>query len=144
MTLLGADPAHADAAPCPCGSGAAYPDCCGAFHAAFLQRGVLGAPTAEALMRSRFTAFALGDAEHLRRTWHPSTRPVDLVLDDGIRWVRLDVLAHERGGPFDDEGIVEFEAFFRGGSGRGSMRERSRFMREDRLWRYVDGVGTSG
>lgn len=91
-------------------------------------------------MRSRFTAFAIGDAAHLLRTWHPSSRPAELDLDDDVRWLRLDILRTERGGPFDGDGIVEFEAFYREDGARGSLRERSRFIREDRVWFYVDGV----
>lgn len=94
-------------------------------------------------MRSRFTAFALGDTGHLQRTWHPSTRPDVLDLDDDVRWLRLDILDTERGGPFDADGIVEFEAFYREDGVRGSMRERSRFIREDRVWFYVDAVTAS-
>jgi SEC-C motif-containing protein len=52
----------------------------------------------------------------------------------------MDILDQESGGPFDDRGVVEFEAFYRDSAGRGSLRERSRFVREDRLWLYVDGV----
>lgn len=95
-------------------------------------------------MRSRFTAFAIGDARHLLRTWHPSTRPDRLDLDDDIRWQRLDILDHQLGGPFDDRGIVEFEAFYRDAGGRGALRERSSFVREDRLWLYVDGIIGNG
>ena len=95
-------------------------------------------------MRSRFTAFAMGDTGHLLRTWHPSTRPERLDLDDDIRWQRLDILDQQLGGPFDDRGIVEFEAFYRGPDGRGSLRERSSFVRESRLWLYVDGVIGTG
>jgi len=102
------------------------------------------APTAVRLMRSRFTAFAVGHTEHLLRTWHPSTRPDRLELDDGVRWLRLDIIAREHGGPFDDHGIVEFAAFYRDGAGRGALRERSRFVREQRIWLYVDGVVGTG
>ncbi|WP_460795585.1 YchJ family protein [Microbacterium sp. GXF0217] len=119
---------------CPCLSGDTFENCCGP-----LLDGA-AAPTAERLMRSRFTAFARGDAAHLLRTWHPSTRPVDLDLDAGIRWTRLDVLETSHGGPFDRGGIVVFEAFFREDGVAGSMRERSRFVREGREWFYVDGV----
>ncbi len=91
-------------------------------------------------MRSRFTAFARGDEAHLLRTWHPSTRPAVLDLDPAVRWTRLEVLATERGGPFDRDGVVLFEAFHRDASGSGSMRERSRFVREGRAWLYVDGT----
>ena len=119
---------------CPCLSGLRYDGCCGRLHA--------GAPaaTAEALMRSRFSAFALGDVEHLRRTWHPSTRPAVLTVDDGLRWYRLDVLATQHGGPFDDEGTVEFRAHHRSAAGVGSQHEVSRFVREDGWWFYLDAV----
>ncbi|GAA2890193.1 YchJ family protein [Microbacterium esteraromaticum] len=119
---------------CPCASGDVFGSCCGPVLASG------AAPTAVRLMRSRFTAFAVGDAQHLLRTWHPSTRPERLDLDDDVRWQRLDILYQQLGGPFDDHGIVEFEAFYRGAEGRGSLRERSTFVRETRLWLYVDGI----
>jgi len=118
---------------CPCTSGDVFGSCCGPVIAT----GV--APTAVRLMRSRFTAFALGDTAHLRRSWHPSTRPARLDLEDDVRWLRLDILETVDGGPFDTAGVVEFEALFRDAAGRGSLRERSRFVRGGRTWLYVDG-----
>ncbi len=91
-------------------------------------------------MRSRYSAFSLGDAAYLLRSWHPSTRPAALDLDDDVRWLRLDVLDVERGGPFDTDGVVEFEAVHRDASGRGVLHERSRFVREAGRWFYLDGV----
>lgn len=93
-------------------------------------------------MRSRYSAYVLGDVEHLRRTWHPSTRPATLELDDDLRWDGLDVLARERGGPFDDEGTVEFRAHYRHrfADARDVQHEVSRFVREGGRWSYVDGV----
>jgi SEC-C motif-containing protein len=91
-------------------------------------------------MRSRYSAFAVGDAAYLHATWHPSTRPHRLDLDDDLRWTRLDVLATDRGGPFDTEGTVAFAAHHRGPDGRGVLREVSRFVREHGAWLYVDGV----
>ena len=123
-----------DAARCPCLSGHLYGECCGPVH-----RGERAAPTAEALMRARYSAFAGGDTRFLRASWHPSTRPGSLDLDDELRWVRLDVLRTEAGGPFDDSGVVEFVAHRRGPGGRGSLHERSRFVREGGRWLYVDG-----
>lgn len=127
----------ADDARCPCGSGEVYGACCARFH-----RGEADAPTAEALMRSRYSAFALRDTAHLARTWHPSTRPSaeELQLDEQQRWLRLDVLETTGGGPFDDEGTVTFEARWRSGAERGVLRERSRFVREQRRWTYLDGA----
>jgi SEC-C motif-containing protein len=133
-----------DDARCPCLSGDPYGACCGRYHAA-LRSGAGGpfAPTAEALMRSRYSAFAVGDAEYLLATWHSSTRPVDLVLDDDLEWRRLDVVHTEAGGPFDTTGVVEFAAHHRSRtdpSDRGRLHEVSRFVREGERWSYVDGT----
>lgn len=119
---------------CPCGTGLLHGECCGPLHAG--ER----APTAERLMRSRFSAFALGDVAHLLRTWHPSTRPRDLLLDPEDRWYRLDVVRTERGGLLDSDGVVEFRAYRRSPSGPVALHEVSRFVREDRQWLYVDGA----
>lgn len=91
-------------------------------------------------MRSRFSAFATGDAAYLLRTWHRSTRPRSLELDPEDRWYRLDVLRTERGGLLDTDGVVEFRAYRRSPSGRDTLHEVSRFVREDRQWFYVDGA----
>lgn len=115
---------------CPCSSGETYALCCGPIHAGE------PAPTAERLMRSRFSAFALGDAAYLLRSWHASTRPQRVDLDDGLVWYRLDIDGTEQGGPFDREGIVEFTAYFKGAE-RGAQHERSTFVKEGRDWFYV-------
>ena len=120
---------------CPCLSGFPFGECCGPVLA-----GERAAPTAEALMRSRFTAFALGDRNHLLASWHPDTRPEDLELDDAMRWYRLDVESTDGGSPFDTEGEVTFTAYYKSGSERGSLHERSRFTRYDGRWVYLDGV----
>lgn len=123
---------------CPCLSGDTYGACCARYHRG-LTAGV-HAPTAKDLMRSRYSAFAVGDAGYLWETWHPSTRPAELDLDDDtIVWRRLDILRAERGGPFDDKGVIEFEARYRSGDERGLLHEISRFVREDGRWYYVDG-----
>jgi SEC-C motif-containing protein len=90
-------------------------------------------------MRSRYSAFAVGDAAYLRATWHPSTRPDVLEVDEETRWLRLDVLATSSGGPFEASGVVEFRATYSDARGRGSLHEVSRFVREDGVWSYVDG-----
>lgn len=118
---------------CPCGSGDLFRACCGPLLAG------APAPTAERLMRSRYTAFARGDAGHLRETWHASTRPATIDLDEDLVWRRLAILDRVAGGPFDREGIVEFAASWQQGAERGVLRERSRFVREGRSWLYVDG-----
>lgn len=130
-----------DDARCPCLSGDVYGACCGRHHAA-LRAGGAGAPTAEALMRSRYSAFVAGDVAYLLATWHPSTRPDELDLDDDVQWRRLDVLRTEAGGPFDDTGVVEFAAHHRSRldpAARGRLHEVSRFARVDGRWLYVDG-----
>lgn len=91
-------------------------------------------------MRSRFTAFAVGDVAHLRASWHPTTRPGVVDLDPDVRWFRLDVVDVVAGGPFDDHGEVTFRAFHRSPDGRGVLTERSRFVRDDGRWSYLDGV----
>ncbi|WP_248763572.1 YchJ family protein [Pseudarthrobacter sp. SSS035] len=123
------------AGPCVCLSGETYADCCGRFHI-----GGAEAATAEQLMRSRYSAFVLLDADYLRKTWHPDTAPSDLELDPAMEWRRLDILSTSRGGPLDTEGTVEFKAHFRHNGQRGVHHETSRCVRENRRWYYVDAV----
>lgn len=125
-----------DSSRCPCLSGEAYGGCCGPSH-----RGEADAPTAERLMRSRFSAYAVGDAAYVLRTWHPSTRPASLDLDPGLRWYRLDIVGASRGGLLDQDGTVEFRARYRHPDGAGEQHELSRFRRVDGRWVYVDAVG---
>jgi len=117
---------------CPCGGGV-YAACCGPFHA-----GEAEAPTAEALMRSRYSAFALGLADYLWRTWHPRTRPERVTLDDTV-WLGLDIIDVVDGSEHDQDGVVEFVAHHRQGRRRASLRERSRFERRAGRWLYLDG-----
>lgn len=119
---------------CPCGSGDRFDGCC---------RPLLHGdpvPTAERLMRSRYTAFVVGDARHLSATWHPRTRPDDLALDPAQQWTGLEILDVEAGAEGDDEGAVEFRARFRHGREHGELHERSRFVRRGGRWVYVDGM----
>ncbi|WP_327693819.1 YchJ family protein [Streptomyces sp. NBC_00459] len=115
---------------CPCGLAETYEKCCGRFH-----RGEAAAPTAEALMRSRYSAFVRRDEPYLLRTWHPRTRPVGVEFDPGTRWTGLEVVAAGDGTAFHTTGTVTFRASYRG----GSLAERSRFERVDGAWVYVDG-----
>lgn len=125
----------ADTVRCPCLSGETFGNCCGRYHS-----GPVEAPTAESLMRSRYSAFALGDTDYLLRTWHPTTRPATLELDPAQRWLRLDVLARSGGSPLDSTGTVEFVAHYRHGTERDSLHEHSRFVREHGRWLYVDAL----
>ena len=119
-----------DTRQCPCGSGEAYDACCGP-----LVRNERTADTAEELMRSRFSAYALGDVDHVFRTWHPKTRPDDLAELPQLDWLGLEVLDVVDGGPDDDTGVVEFRARH----GSGVLHERSRFVRRAGRWVYLDG-----
>jgi len=109
-----------------------YPACCGRYL-----EGAQAAPTAQALMRSRYTAFARADADYLLRTWAAQHRPARLDLEESVRWQRLVVLDTQAGGPFDDTGVVEFEAWYRQDGRPGHLHEISDFRREGGQWRYV-------
>ena len=126
---------------CPCGHVANLAGCCGRYLS-----GAELAPTPEALMRSRYTAFAIGSAQaidYLVATQHPAHRAPDLrpALEantaqiDG--WERLEVRSATEAG---DRGVVEFVATYRVGSERGELHERSDFLREDGRWYYTTGV----
>ena len=133
------------AAACPCGLGLPHDECCGRWLSAHASHGTLGAPTAEALMRSRFTAFATGNVPYLLASWHPSTRPDSLDLDSSLRWYRLDILG-STGGVFDTTGTVKFAAYYRSAPGtdpkrrvKGVQQENSRFEKLNGRWLYLDG-----
>jgi SEC-C motif-containing protein len=124
-----------DNAPCPCGSTQPYAACCGRWHAG-PQHGQ--APTAEALMRSRYSAYVLGLTDYLRDTWHPRTRPADLApLEPGLRWLGLEVRRHA---VIDEtHAVVSFVARSKLGGRAHRLQETSRFERVDGRWFYVDG-----
>ncbi|WP_084787127.1 YchJ family protein [Nocardia sp. Root136] len=120
--------------PCPCRRGEPFDACCGPILAG------KPAPTAETLMRSRYTAYVVGDVDYLLRSWHPSTRPADLELDADQRWLLLEIVGTQRGGPFDDNGTVEFIAHYKLDGTRDAMHELSTFVRVDGAWVYLDGT----
>ena len=96
--------------------------------------------TAEALMRSRFEAFRDADVEWLLASWHPSTRPAALDLRTNPRWRGLQIVDVVDGGPQDETGVVEFRATYVASPGDVRiLHERSRFVRADSRWYYVDG-----
>lgn len=88
-------------------------------------------------MRSRYSAFAVGDAGYLLRTWHPAGRPRELNLDPAMRWTRLAVLETRGGGLFDTAGTVRFRAVYVRDGQRGVLAENSRFTRRDGRWTYT-------
>ncbi|MPY61262.1 YchJ family protein [Streptomyces spongiae] len=118
---------------CPCGLAETYETCCGRFH-----EGGVAAPTAETLMRSRYSAFVKRDEGYLLRTWHPRTRPARVDFEPGLRWTGLEILKTTDGSAFHSTGTVTFRASYRG----GALHERSRFERVDGAWVYVDGEFT--
>jgi SEC-C motif-containing protein len=119
---------------CPCGSGRAFVVCCGPYLT-----GTALPETAQALMRSRYTAYTRRDGAYLSATWHPTTRRSDLGLDEPVKWVGLDILATEAGGPEDTRGKVEFVARYKVGGRAERIHETSRFQRWKGRWFYVDG-----
>jgi SEC-C motif domain protein len=128
------------AAACPCGRAAKgkpvpYGQCCGRFIEDFTGT---PAPEAESLMRSRYTAFALRRTDYLLATWHVSRRPASLALDEGVKWLGLEVRRHK---PTDEaHAEVEFVARQRDAGGRAHrLHETSRFVREEGRWYYLDG-----
>ena len=118
---------------CPCSTGLPYAECCEPVH-----DGARLAPTAEALMRSRYAAFALHRSDWLLASWDAATRPATIEPGDE-RWLGLEIESTEAGGPFDREGFVTFRASYVEDGERFVVHERSRFTRTD-AWRYVDGV----
>ncbi len=121
---------------CPCGAALPYAACCGRYHAGPQH---LLAPTAEALMRSRYSAYTLELGDYLLATWHPSTRPATpLEPEPGLRWLGLQVLRHQ---PIDaDHAQVEFVARSKLGGRAHRHHERSRFVHEGGRWWYLDAL----
>ena len=121
--------------PCPCGSALPYARCCGRWHAGLEH---LQAPTAEALMRSRYSAYVLDLRDYLLATWHPSQRPPSLAAPEpGLRWLGLEVRRHEVQDA--DHASVEFVARSKLGGRAMRLHERSRFVHEGGCWYYLDG-----
>jgi SEC-C motif-containing protein len=120
--------------PCPCGSGQGYAQCCGRYI-----EGAEVAPTAEALMRSRYSAYTLLREDYLLATWHASTRPAQFGLAEeaAAKWLGLEIKRGEQ----QDAGhaVVEFVARYKIAGRAHRMREVSRFVREGGRWFYVDG-----
>jgi SEC-C motif domain protein len=127
-----------DAAPCPCGAGPAYAACCGPFLAG------APAPTALALMRSRYTAYVRGEIDYVVATHAPATRadvdvPAATAWSRDTAWGGLEILATSAGGEKDEHGIVEFVVRGVTNGTPFAQRERSKFSRFDGRWCYVDG-----
>ena len=125
---------------CPCGSGETFEQCCGPLLSR--QR---PAPTAEALMRSRYTAYAKNDVDYLEKTILPRKRDFynsqrTQAWNADVTWTGLRVMTTSAGGPDDVEGVVEFVASFeKAGQPAQEIHEVSRFRRKNGQWLYVDG-----
>lgn len=119
---------------CPCGNPREYAQCCGQYIT-----GAASAPTAEALMRSRYTAYTLKNEAYILQTWHSSTRPekLDLAADTGTKWKGLEVKRHQQQDA--THALVEFVARNKVNGRAFRLHETSRFVREDGRWFYVDG-----
>jgi SEC-C motif-containing protein len=124
---------------CACGSGQSYAICCARFHV-----GADKAPTAEALMRSRYCAYVEGEIDYLVATTLPAVRRTDLWVDyqathKTIDWVGLEILSTSQGGEGDKTGKVEFRATYIQEGQKSVHHELSRFRRYRGDWNYMDG-----
>ncbi|MEQ1583867.1 MAG: YchJ family metal-binding protein [Candidatus Nitrotoga sp.] len=121
---------------CACGSNKNFTDCCGCYIG-----GNTPAPSAEALMRSRYVAYTLECEDYILATWHPSTRPAPQDAADKVKtkWLGLEVKRHEYNLQEPDRAVVEFVARYKIGGRAYRLHEVSRFVREGDLWFYVDG-----
>ncbi len=124
---------------CPCSSENEYAACCQPYH-----RGDAKAPTAEALMRSRYSAYVLGEIDYLVQTTHPATRSSNLqasyrATHESIHWVGLEVMGTFQGRANDKTGKVEFRATYLQDGQRAIHHEKSRFKRHAGAWHYLDG-----
>ena len=120
--------------PCPCNSGQLFKDCCQPL----LNRD-MDAATAESLMRSRYTAFVLEDADYLRYSWHPDYCPQDIHVNDDCRWLGLKIKSTETGAEADSQGRVHFVARYKRDGKATRIEENSRFERYQGRWVYLDG-----
>ncbi len=122
--------------PCPCGSGQTYDQCCAPWHNG------QPAPTPEALMRSRYSAYVLGLEDYLLATWAPDTRPpsLDLATPPLPQWVGLEILARAGGTEGETEtGTVHYRARYKLNGRAHRLEEISRFRKTGERWVYVDG-----
>jgi len=126
-------------ASCYCGQDTPFNDCCGRIHA-----DISLADTAESLMRARFSAYSLDNLDFIRQSWHSSTCPSQLeVNEDGFSWTGLEII-DTLGGSNDEQAEVEFIASYTLNGNKGKLHERSQFAREGGHWRYLDGKLNKG
>jgi len=116
---------------CPCGSGKSYTACCEIFH---LKNNAAIAQTAETLMRSRYSAYVMEREDYLLQTWHPSTRPAQLNLqqEGNVKWLGLKIIRSETE-------TVEFVARYKVAGKATRLHEISTFVYEQGRWFYLAG-----
>ncbi|BBP43572.1 YchJ family protein [Thiosulfativibrio zosterae] len=121
---------------CPCGSNESYQNCCQPYH-----QGTLWPRTAEALMRSRYSAFALQNADYLLKTWAKTTRPGQFSFEKGLIWQGLEIVEVVKGQIKDKRGQVHFKASYRlEPNESGILEELSQFKKDSAgHWMYIDG-----
>lgn len=123
---------------CPCGSGRAYSDCCEPIIS-----GKTTAPSAESLMRSRYSAYVKREIDWLMKSCVGGDEGVDREATrrwaEESEWLGLRILSVEKGGSADDSGIVEFEASYVQGGLRDRHHERAKFVKKDGVWLYDEG-----
>ena len=121
---------------CPCGSGKSFESCCEPYI-----DGVKAAPTPEALMRSRYTAYAKGNLAYIEKTISgPAKAQFDRKRAEALvhdtHWLKLEVLAHRER---EDNGMVEFRATFEFQGKTQVMHEISTFQKINGKWFYMSG-----
>jgi SEC-C motif-containing protein len=122
---------------CYCGSPIPYATCCGSLHS-----GKTLAITAEALMRSRYSAFVMANGNYLMKTHHPTTRPVKdkkaiVNWAKSVEWVKLEILTTYKGNALDTKGTVTFNAYFFENGKVDVIHEASAFVKEENRWYYL-------
>ena len=122
---------------CPCGSGKPFKLCCQPYV-----EQISDAPTAEALMRSRYTAFVLRREDYLHYSWHRDTCPKTIHLNINTKWLGLKIKNTVAGGENDDTGEVEFVARYKVNGKACRLHENSRFKRFENRWVYLNGKTT--
>jgi len=119
---------------CPCGNQKPYKECCQPYV-----EQLENPATAEALMRSRYTAFVLNNEDYLRFSWHSDTCPKTIHLDAETKWLGLSIISTEGGRVSDENGRVEFVARYKNSGKAVRIHENSRFTRFEDRWVYLDG-----
>ncbi len=125
---------------CPCDSGLPYNQCCGKYH-----KGKIHAPTAEALMRSRYSAYVLNLPKYIFRTWDKKTRPTLKSLQESkdASFIKLEIVSNKDGLAKDQSGEVIFIATYQNKGEKNTLKEHSYFRKKNNRWVYVDAINNN-